>query len=282
MLSETGCCGCVSRRCFMSLAAAAPLGAAPASAPQARPLRVQPVFIFETKQRKQAASWRWSAEIYDAQAAADEQQRIRGDLEAMGKEAGFPVEFLPLATVSTTAQASSVATGDFDVALLYAASRQADVMAALTRPGRWTLVFVRRASGPIYYMYIGVHGHFLRRQGDQLEQPGVGVEDIVVDSRADLLWRLRALSGLKEAMGTRIVAIGRPGGWGKGGAKAPERARDQWKYDIRTVEYAELDARLRSARNDSGARKRASEACRPRPVPPSSKTRSFCWACFAT
>ena len=259
--ASSGCGACVSRRGFLGMAGAVPLVAgSQAAAPAPRPLRVQPVFIFEPKQPKRAASWRWSAEIYTPQAVAEEQQRIRADLDFMGRDPGFPLTFLPLATVSTVAEASAVSGGDFDVALLYASSRQPDVMAALVRPGRWTLVFTRRASGPIYYMYIGVHAHFLRRQGDELAQPGVGVEDVVVDSREDLLWRLRALAGLKQTMGTRIVTIGNAGGWGKGGSKAPARAVAQWKYEIVTVPYSDLDARLRAARPTRAAQAR--EDCR--------------------
>ena len=41
---------------------------------------------------------------------------------------------------------------------------------------------------------------------------GVDYADVVVDSQDEVLWRLRALCGLRNTVGSRIVAIGGPGG----------------------------------------------------------------------
>jgi L-fucose isomerase-like protein len=67
---------------------------------------------------------------------------------------------------------------------------------------------------------------------------------------------LRGLYGLKNTLGKRIVALGGPSGWGAGGAGAPERAHETWKFDIRTVSYPELGERLKSARADEALVKR--------------------------
>jgi hypothetical protein len=266
---ETGCCsasfcgGCLSRRGFLARTGAAGLAvpAAVAAAPQAPgALRVQPVFVHQIKTRREATSWRFSAEIHTEEEAAQERARIQQDLAAMKARAEFPLEVLPLATVHEAAEAPRVTAGAHDVLLMYAAGRDRAAMDALALPDKWNLVFVRHRSGRIYYMYIGVHPHFLRKTRDEFGQPGMDVEDVVVDSHDDLLWRLRALYGLKNTLGKRVVAIGAPGGWGADGAKAPERARARWKLDLRTVTYPELEARLKKAAGEAALIQRAQAA----------------------
>ena len=260
------CAGCadagVSRRGFLALAAAAPAraGAAkdPARQPVIRlPLRVQPVFVFRKLQPKQAASWRFSAEIYDDRVVAEEQGRIKQELEALRQKADFPLEILPLVAVANKEQAAAVAADSCDALLMYAAARNADVLETLAKPGKWNLIFVRHRSGPVYYMYIGVHGHYLRKTRDRISEQAVGIEDVVVDDYNDVLWRLRAFSGLKNTIGKRIVTIGTPGGWGAEGRLAPERARERWKLEILSVSYADLERRIRAANQDQALMRRA-------------------------
>ena len=77
-----------------------------------------------------------------------------------------------------------------------------------------------------------------------------------MDSQTELAWRMNALYGLKNAMGKRIVAVGSASGWGVGGRKAAERARDIWKLDIQTVGYPALGEMVKAARrNDALVRK---------------------------
>ena len=262
---ETGCCSaafcgrCMSRRGFLARSALAGV-AAPAlgGAAQTRPaaLRVQPVFVHQIKTRQEATSWRFSAEIHTEEEAVAERAHIQRDLENMKARAEFPLEILPLATVHDTAEAGRVTAGAHDVLLMYAAGRDRAVMDALALPDKWNLVFVRHRSGRIYYMYIGVHPHFLRKTRDEYGQPGMDVDDVVVDHHADVLWRLRALYGLKNTLGKRIVAVGGPSGWGVGGRKAPERAREVWKLDIQTVSYPDLGERIKRARQNDALVKR--------------------------
>jgi L-fucose isomerase-like protein len=75
-------------------------------------------------------------------------------------------------------------------------------------------------------------------------------QDVVVDSHAEVLWRLRGLYGLKNSMGKRMVAVGGASGWGAGGRKAADNAREIWKMDIRPVTYQELGERIQRARSD--------------------------------
>lgn len=212
---------------------------------------MQPVFNCEIYQRKLATSWRVTGAIQTEEELQEEEGRIRADLARMAAAADFPLEVLPLRTVRNEGQAKAASQGDFDVLAIYAARRNLPVLEALAANDKWNLMFVRHRSGPLYYMYIGAHAHFLRKRRDLFAQPNMTVQDIVVDDHAELLWRLRALGALKNLLGKRIVAVGGPGGWGADGHEAPKRAQDLWKLDIRTVSYPELGQRIDRARQDA-------------------------------
>lgn len=222
-------------------------------------LRVRPVFVYHIRERKEAATWRWTAEIHTEQVANEEKERIQRDLLGMSRQADFPLEILPLVSVTNKEEAAAVAGGNYDVLIMYASGHDRPVLDVLARPDRWNLIFVRHKSGPIYYMYIGVHPHFLRKTKDTYGQPGMDVDDVVVDSHTELLWRLRAFYALKNTTGKRIVAVGAAGGWGVDGEGAPERARQRWQWDIQTVPYPELEIRLRKAYQDETRMKRCRE-----------------------
>jgi len=218
--------------------------------PVSRRLTVQPVFNCEIYERKPAASWRVTGAIQDEQELRQEEQHIKADLDKMASSADFPLEIRPLVTVRNVEQAAAVTKENYDVMIIYAARRNVQVLEALAVPEKWNLMFVRHRSGPLYYMYIGAHTHFLRKRRDEFGQPGMDVHDIVVDDHAELLWRLRAFYGLKNTVGKRIVAVGGPGGWGADGQQAPDHARQTWKLDIVPVSYPELGERIKKARQD--------------------------------
>ena len=221
-----------------------------------RPLRVQPVFNCNIYERKPATSWRWTGAIQNEQELRDEERRIRRDLAAMAASADFPLDIRPLVTVRNVEQAVAVTKMDYDVLIMYAARRDPQLLEALALPNKWNLIFVRHRSGPLYYMYIGAHAHFLRKGRDEFCQPGMDVRDIVVDEHAELLWRLQAFYGLKNILGKRIVAVGGPGGWGADGGHAPDRARKTWKLDIVSVSYDELGKRIKKAHQNGALVKR--------------------------
>ena len=200
--------------------------------PVFRKLKVQPVFNCEIYQRKPVASWRWTGAIQNEQELREEEQRIRRDLKQMASSIDFPLEILPLVTVRNIEQAAAVTKNDYDVLIMYAARRNPRLLEALASPDKWNLMFVRHHSGPLYYMYIGAHAHFLRKTHDEFGQPGMTVHDIVVDDHAELLWRLRAFYGLKNILKKRIIAVGGAGSWGVAGRGAPDRAKQTWKLDI--------------------------------------------------
>lgn len=230
--------------------------------PAAR-LRVQPVFTYGTPQRREAASWReWGGIQTEAQATV-ERNRISAELDALCKKSGSTMQMLPLVSVRDREQAANVARQDHDVLLMYAAGGSGQVLEALTLKDRWNLMFLRHDPGPVYLWYEIAHPRFLRKTVDEYGQPGMDVHDIVVDRVEELEWRLRGLAGLKNTLNKRIVAVGGASGWGAGGRKAPEVAKTVWKLDLVDYPYAELGARLKSARAEGErVRRCAAEADR--------------------
>ena len=70
----------------------------------------------------------------------------------------------------------------------------------------------------------------------------VTVHDVVIDDQNELLWRLRALSALKNFIGQRIVALGGP--MGKYDPEAPRVARERYRLQIIDVGYDEFSSRM--------------------------------------
>jgi hypothetical protein len=279
--SRRGCCSCpaatchgcpaarLSRRDLLAGAGAAlalsamPPGVRAMSKDPARqqpirlPLKVQPVFAYATPERRQATSWREWGGIHTEAEASQEKERIGRELAALKASAEFPLEILPLAVAKTPEEAGALARSEFDVALSYAAGGSGKIFEVLTAPGRWHIMFLRHRSGPVYLWYEIAHPRFLRKTVDAYGQPGMDVQDVVVDSQPDILVRLRALGGLKNTLGKRIVAVGGAGGWGAGGRTAPDRSRELWKLDIREVSYPDLGRRIQRARADAALVRRS-------------------------
>ncbi|HUT29143.1 MAG TPA: hypothetical protein VMX13_05060 [Sedimentisphaerales bacterium] len=222
-------------------------------------LKVQPVLACELFRRREQVSWRPWGGFHTQDDIDKEKQRIAGELRNLASQAEFGLEMLPLVTLSDVEQAAKTAKGDHDVLLLYAANSGTKVLEALTNPDKWTIVFVRHKSGPVYLWYEVAHNRYLRKTVDEYGQPGVDYQDVVVDNPREVLWRLRALYGLKNTLGKRIVAVGGPAGWGKGGTNAPEIAHNLWKMDIQTVDYATLKEMIQKASQNTPLVKRCNE-----------------------
>ena len=233
--------------------------AADARALPVAPLKMQPVLIYSTPARRDATSWReWGGVQTDA-AAAEEASRIEAEFARLRTEAAFPLEILPLIRVKDKDQAARAAAGDHDGVIMYAAGGSVQMLEALAVPQKWNLMFLRHRSGPVYLWYEIAHNRFLRKTVDDFGQPGMDVQDIVVDDPGELLWRLRALHGLKNTLGKRIVAVGGASGWGQGGRNAPQRARELWKLEIVGVSYDELGRRIQQARQDAALQERCAK-----------------------
>jgi len=212
-----------------------------------RPISVQPVLTYEVPQRREATSWRpWGGIQTDAD-ANQEKARIERELLEMVRGADFPVEVRPVQAVKTAESAANLAGGDHDVMMIFGAGGWLDILEALSAKDKWNLMFLRHDPGPAYLWYEIVHPRFLRKTVDAYGQSGWDVHDVVVDRYAEVLWRLRALNGLKNTLGKKVVCIGGAAGWGEGGQKAPARARQLWKMDLVDWSYEDLGPRIGDA-----------------------------------
>ncbi|MEN6561243.1 MAG: twin-arginine translocation signal domain-containing protein [Acidobacteriota bacterium] len=239
-----------------------PISAGRAAALEEAPLRarlkVKPILVYEVPQRRPKTSWRsWGGIATEADARA-EAGRIEGELAALAKQADFPVEFLP---VSAIRQASEIAAmrdiPDAHVLLVYAAGGWTDIFAALDKTGKDRIFFCRHRSGPVYLWYEIISPRYLRQHTDALAVKGVDEDDVVIDSQDGILWRLRALAGLHNTMGTKILAVGGPDAWAQPAGVVPGLVKDIWKFDIVTVSYDDLGRLIRQARADAAAVRRA-------------------------
>ena len=229
-------------------------------------LKVQPVFMYTTYAPRPQTSWKsWSA-IHTVQAAQEEAGRISKELEALAAGADFPLDVLPLATVTTPAEARKVHETPYDVVLVYPATGSGEMLTACfpPKPEKDAIVFVRHQSGPVYYWYEAIGTRWLKKGTDEeaaqntaQNHGGVTVHDVVVDDYREVAWRLRGLYGLRNFIGQRIVALG--GAGGKYDPQAPKVAREKYGMQIIDVGYDELAKRIKDARADPQLTRRAEE-----------------------
>ncbi len=227
---------------------------------RASPLKVKPILVHSIPTRGFQTSWRNWGGIETAADARAEVARIEGELAALTKKAEFPLNFLPVAAVRQAADLSAIGDiGAADAFLVYAAGGWMDVFDALDKTGKDRIYFCRHKSGPVYLWYEIISPRYLRQHGDSLAVKGVDEDDVVVDSQDELLWRFRALAGLRNTMGTKILAIGGPAAWSEpeGSGSVVKRVIDMWKFDIVTVSYDDLGRLIREARADAATVRRA-------------------------
>jgi len=220
------------------------------------------VLTYEIPQRREATSWRSWGGLQTEEDVKKEKEKISGELSKMSGRADFKMEVLPLMAVRTREQAAEAVKGDYDVVIIYAAGGGGGLLEILTKPEKWNLMFLRHDPGPAYLWYEIVSPRFLRKTVDEYGQPGMDNQDIVVDSHEEILWRLRALYGLKNTMGKKIVALGGASGWGHGGQNAPARAKELWKLDIVDYPYKDLAPRIAKAMQNQSLVKNCRELAR--------------------
>ena len=226
------------------------------TAPPRKPLIVKPVLSYATYSPRPKASWRPWGGIQTQQDVEAEVKRIQGELEKLKADADFPVEFLPVSGVRNPNQFQAL--GDVagaDAVIVYAAGGPQSTFKAAVDTGKHVIFFVRHKSGPLYLWYEIISPRYLRQHTDALKVEGVDYTDVVVDSQDDMAWRLRALCGLKNTLGSGIVCIGGPAGWAT--PSAPDLTRAKWKMDLQTVSYKELGPIIKEARADAKTMQRA-------------------------
>lgn len=281
MHTHSGCCGCSShtmgRRTFLGAMGGTALGAAaltsvaqniaataaidngerPRPSLTKKPLIVQPALAYAIFSRREQTSWRPWGGFHTEEDINKEIAHIEEELKALAQKAEFPIEIRPVARVTTVEQAAQLCAGDARLMLIYGANAGGDVVEALISTARHNLVYVRHRTGPAYLWYEITHPRLLRKAVDEYGQPGLETYDVVVDEYDDLLWRMRGCYALENSVGSRIIAVGGPAGWGTGGQEAPDIARDKWKLDIIPVSYEDLGKRLESAQADAVLLERA-------------------------
>jgi len=215
-------------------------------------LVVKPIFVYAVPTRRDQTSWRYWGGIQSEKDAEQELLHIQDELKSLQSKADFPVEFLPVAHVLKTPDLSNITDlQSADLFLVYAAGgRSTDIFDSLNKMGKDMIFFLRHKSGPVYLWYELVSPAFLRKQTDKLAVSGIDENDVIIDNQDEILWRLRALCGLKNTLNSRIIAIGRAEGWGQPKDVVPNLARDKFKLDIQTVSYEELGKLITEARAD--------------------------------
>jgi hypothetical protein len=218
------------------------------------PLKVKPILVYSTPERRHQRSWRAWGAIQTQMDADEEVVRIKDELKKIQKEADFPVDFLPVARVRGTKDLAAVKDlASSHVILIYAAGGWMDVFHELEKAGKDMIFFCRHKSGPVYLWYEIISPRYLRQHTDTLAVEGVDEDDVVIDSQEEILWRLRSLCGLNNMLGTKILAVGGPGAWSQPKGVVPRLVKDIWNWDIQTISYDELGKLIKEARSDGKA-----------------------------
>jgi hypothetical protein len=219
-------------------------------------ISVQPVLMYRIPQRRHATSWKSWGGVQTEEAAAEETKKISRELNSLSADADFPIEILPVVKVKTVEEAQQVHKKDYDVIVVYPATGSGDLLRACftSEKDRDTIIFARHCSGPVYYWYEALSVRYLDTDDDPKQNratnhSNVHVDDVVIDDMQELLWRLRALYGIKNFIGAKIVALGGP--WGKYSPEAPDVARDKYKIDIIEVGYGVAAPYIKNISKDS-------------------------------
>ncbi len=224
----------------------------------AKPLVVKPILTYETPRRVPGRSWRNWGNVHSKELAEQERGRIEAELRELAQSIDCDLKILPTLATTSPEEAAKAQSEGADVALVYAAGGWINLIQAACGAGRWPLFFLRHHSGPYYLWHEIIHARFLRAHSDEFKQQQVTTADVVVDDYAELAWRLRALFGLKNTLGQRIVCIGSPGGWAC--PKAPELAKERFQLVMITIEIAELNKLIEQRRNSPEHLKRSMHA----------------------
>jgi len=215
-----------------------------------QPLKVFPVLVWDKPQRAPMTSWRGWGGIHTDEDAAEEIARIEKELAEL-KAGDFPVEFAKVASAHHAGQVlDNPELKAADAVIVYGAGGNVD---ACKDFGKDVIIFQRHRSGPVYLQYEIVSPRFLRQHTDKLALKHISFEDVVTDDQNELKWRLRALCGLKNTRGTKILCIGGPAAWAQPEGVVPALVKKVWNMDLPTVTYEVLEKLINEARADQKA-----------------------------
>ncbi len=220
--------------------------------PAGPPLRLQPLLVYSLDQKRDRTSWRSYGGLRTREDVDREIAKIKAELNELIGRSEFPLDCLPLATVNSDAEAKTLAGGSCDAFLLFGASGAQQWIEAFAATKKPNILFVRHKSGPVYLWYEIAHWRLLRKSEDVKAEPNLDFDDVVVDEYGDVLWRLRALYGVKASRGTTMLALGGLKAYSSPGQElGPAKAKEAWGYTIKSLGYDELKDRLAKARADN-------------------------------
>ena len=210
------------------------------------PLIVKPVLVHDLPQRREQTSWRAWGGIQTKEEAEEEVGRIRSELAVLKARADYPVEFMDVTTATNVNQLrDNPDIPKCDTILFYGAGSSIN---GIQNFGKDVVIFQRWKSGPVYLQYEIVSPRFIRQHTDVAAIPGIRDEDVVTDKLEDLNWRFRALCGLKNTIGSKIVTVGGAGAWAQPEGVVPELVKKIWKFEYNDVDYKDLGPMIADAR----------------------------------
>ncbi|MBN1108610.1 MAG: hypothetical protein JXR66_00825 [Bacteroidales bacterium] len=284
LTERTGCSCCnghqhlnspeLSRRQFVKMTGAGAIGtmalsglswtalcastSSPDFKPQRQPLVVKPILSYEVPVRRSQTSWRSWGGIQSEKDASEEMERIEEELKILASGADFPVQFLPVSGIRNKEEIENIQDlSSADTIIVYAAGGWMDRFDVLNSMGKNIIFFCRHKSGPVYLWYEIISPRYLRQHTDNLKVTGINENDVVIDSQDEILWRLRSLCGLKNTVGSRILAIGGPGAWSQNLDTVMKVVGEKYKLDIRNISYDELGGLITEAKKDNTLLKNA-------------------------
>jgi len=236
-----------------------------------KPLRqsliVKPILSYDLPAPRDKTSWRSWGGIQTEKAAGEEISRITEELKGLSIKTDFPVTILPVSGIKSSKEINSMTDlASADLFIVYAAGGGMDRFDILNKMGKNIIIFCRHKSGPVYLWYEIISPRYLRQHTDALKVTGINENDIVIDSQDELIWRMRALCGLKNTVGSRILAIGGAGAWSQPLEVVMKVVNEKYRLDIQDVSYDELGRLIAEAKKDNSlirsARDRADEYLR--------------------
>lgn len=245
------------------------------------PLQVLPVLVWSHPKRAAMTSWRGWGGIDSPETAAAEVARITKELAQIAAASDFPVQFAEVVAVEDVKKiAGTPALQAADVVVVYGAGGGVEGCQDF---GKEVILFQRHRSGPVYLQYEVISPRFLRRHTDTLALKQITFEDVVTDSLDELTWRLRALCGLKNTRGSKILCIGGADAWAQPPGVVPALVKKVWDFELPIVSYEELGRLIEEARADAQAMalaKRRAEAYLSTPGTTLGTTRESVDNCF--
>ncbi|HUX96896.1 MAG TPA: hypothetical protein VMV47_14270 [Bacteroidales bacterium] len=223
-----------------------------------QPLVVKPIITYDVPTRRNQTSWRSWGGIQTEKDAAVEIERINGELKILKGKADFPIEFLKVSGARNIPEVEGITDlQSADIFLVYAAGGGMNMFDTLNRMDKDIVFFCRHRSGPVYLWYEIISPRYLRQHTDKLAVKGITENDVVIDNQDEILWRLRSLAGLKNTVGSRILAIGGAGAWAQPLDAVMKVVKEKYKLDIQDITYDELGKLIEEAKHDNSTVARA-------------------------